>query len=357
MKRKKIRAIVGALALVLTVSMSGCSVTVNLGNKKEAAEGTETVEKKEETKSEIKNETRSEKKAETTKKAETPTPEPTATPVPVSEEKTRQTAPAAVQQSSTQTQYTTYYVVNCHESITLRPQPDVNSGEITQIPLGAAVSYVETAQNGFYKVIYNGNTGYALASYLSTAKQATSAVTAPVQSSAENYETYYVVNCNESITLRPQPDVNSGEICQIPLGSAVSYISAASNGFYYICFNGNTGYSLAAYLSPSSGGASYYSTCRVVNCNESITLRPQPDVDSGEICQIPLGETVSYIGPASNGFYEISYMGQTGYSLAEYLAFEQLSFMKKCYINTVYKYASQIIWGAYFYVMGKYPTQ
>lgn len=244
MKRKKIRAIVGALALVLTVSMSGCSVTVNLGNKKEAAESTETVEKKEETKSE----TRSEKKAETTKKAETPTPEPTATPVPVSEEKTRQTAPAAVQQSSTQTQYTTYYVVNCHESITLRPQPDVNSGEITQIPLGAAVSYVETAQNGFYKVIYNGNTGYALASYLSTAKQATSAVTAPVQSSTENYETYYVVNCNESITLRPQPDVDSGEICQIPLGETVSYIGPASNGFYEISYMGQTGYSLAEYL-------------------------------------------------------------------------------------------------------------
>ena len=49
---------------------------------------------------------------------------------------------------------------------------------------------------------------------------------------------------------------------------------------------------------------------------------PQPDVDSGEICQIPLGSTVSYVGTASNGFYEIYYMGQHGYSLADYLAFE-----------------------------------
>ena len=36
-----------------------------------------------------------------------------------------------------------------------------------------------------------------------------------------NYTTYFVVNCKQSITLRPGADVNSGEICQIPLGSAV----------------------------------------------------------------------------------------------------------------------------------------
>ena len=294
MKVKRIEIAASILTLSLTVVMSGCSVSINLNNKKkEATESMETIEKKE----------------------ETPAPESVEPSVSVSAEKTQQT-----QQTDVQDQYTTYYVVNCNDSITLRKQPDVNSGQITQIPLGSAVSYVESAQNGFYKVIYNGSTGYALASYLSTSKPVAS-VAAPTQTSTENYETYYVVNCEKSITLRPQPDVNSGEICQIPLGSAVSYISAASNGFYYISYNGNKGYSIASYLSPSSGGNSVYSTCRVVNCNESITLRPQPDVDSGEICQIPLGETVSYVGSAENGFYEICYMGKNGYALADYLTF------------------------------------
>ena len=183
-------------------------------------------------------------------------------------------------------------------------------------PQATICSYVKAAENGFYQVIYNGNTGYALASYLSATKPSVS-----TSNNTVSYETYYVVNCKQSITLRPQPDVNSGEICQIPLGAAVSFISTASNGFYYISYNGNTGYSLASYLSSSSGNSSY-STCRVVNCNESITLRPQPDVNSGEICQIPLGETVSYIGTAENGFYEIYYMGNHGYSLADYLEFE-----------------------------------
>lgn len=65
-----------------------------------------------------------------------------------------------------------------------------------------------------------------------------------------------------------------------------------------------------------------YETYYVVNCKESITLRPKPDVKSGEICQIPLGATVSFIAGAANGFYEIYYMGQHGYSLADYLEFQ-----------------------------------
>ena len=43
--------------------------------------------------------------------------------------------------------------------------------------------------------------------------------------------TRYVINCNESITLRTNPDVNAAEICQIPLGTAVATFGDAGNGF------------------------------------------------------------------------------------------------------------------------------
>ena len=47
----------------------------------------------------------------------------------------------------------------------------------------------------------------------------------------------------------------------------------------------------------------------VVNCRESITLRPAPSTDSGEICQIPLGAEVGFVAGAEDGFYEIRYEG------------------------------------------------
>ena len=72
---------------------------------------------------------------------------------------------------STQTGKTdTYYVVSCGTSISLRTAPSKSAEVIKQIPLGKPVSYIEAAQNGFAKVIYNGTTGYALQSYLSKDK-------------------------------------------------------------------------------------------------------------------------------------------------------------------------------------------
>ena len=206
------------------------------------------------------------------------------------------------------------YVVNCNESITLRPSDNVNSGEITQIPLGASVEYLGQANNGFYKIRYNGSVGYALAQYLSKTKQ--SAATTP------STQIMYVVNCNESITLRPSDNVNSGEITQIPLGASVEYLGQANNGFYKIRYNGSVGYSLSQYLSTSrqpQNTAPTTQTLRVVNCKESITLRPSDNVNSGEITQIPLGATVEYLGQARNGFYRVRYNGAEGYALSQYL--------------------------------------
>ena len=59
------------------------------------------------------------------------------------------------------------YVVNCNESITLRNAPNVNAGEICQIPLNAPVFFIENSANGFFNVYYQGAGGYCLSSYLS----------------------------------------------------------------------------------------------------------------------------------------------------------------------------------------------
>lgn len=132
--------------------------------------------------------------------------------------------------------YQTCFVVNCQESITLRTEPSTKAAEICQIPLGAPVSYVETAENGFYKIIYNGKTGYGLASYLS------------FDDGTENAIFMQVVNCQESITLRKVPSTSADEFCQIPLGAVVEFLGAAENGFYYVEYNGYDGYALASYL-------------------------------------------------------------------------------------------------------------
>ncbi len=78
-------------------------------------------------------------------------------------------------------QLQTYYVVNCDRSISLFESPSASAKTLKDIPLGAAVSYVEPADEGFAKIIYNGLTGYALQSYLS--------VTPPVITEAPKTDT------------------------------------------------------------------------------------------------------------------------------------------------------------------------
>ena len=221
-------------------------------------------------------------------------------------------------------QMTTLYVVNCKENITLRNTPKTSGDEIVKIPLGAAVSFVESASNGFYKISYNGNTGYALASYLSEEPGRYDEY-----SNNDVVGTLYVVNCKESITLRTSPSKSAKEITQIPLGAAVGFINIASNGFYKISYNGNVGYALDAYLAESYGdtegdeydyGYDYDGPPigEVVNCRESITLRAAPSTSAGEVLQIPLGAIVT-VYEEYNDFYLIDYNGHEGYVLADYI--------------------------------------
>ena len=161
----------------------------------------------------------------------------------VHSESLQETQPQTVAVTQAQV-LTTLYVVNCNESITLRVSDSTNAKEIKQIPLGAAVSFMENAANGFYKVSYNGSTGYALASYLSVDPydHYVASTTASTVWSGK------VVRCNEYITLRRTPSTKGEEITKIPLGAIVTVYSGADNGFYYIDYDGFEGYALAGYI-------------------------------------------------------------------------------------------------------------
>lgn len=220
------------------------------------------------------------------------------------------------------------YVMNCETDISLRPQPDVKSGKICAIPYGKAVSYIETAQNGFLKINYDGREGYALASYLSTEKppERTTTTSAPVSSPVNaSYGSYYVQYCDENITLRAEPRTDSTDICKIPLGESVSVLGKADNGFYQVSYNGETGYALSQFLIPATGNAAY-SVYVASKCDEFITLRAKASANSEALNKVPKGRTVTFISDAGNDesgyhFFKVYYLGQMGYVMSSYLEY------------------------------------
>lgn len=227
-------------------------------------------------------------------------------------------------QTSDETVKYTMYVVNCNNWISLRKSPSTSATRLKEIPLGASCSFIEEASNGFYKVIYNGTTGYALAQYLTTDKSAVTS-SAPVVQSESSQGTLWVVNCEEWISLRSSANTSASRLAKIPLGASCEYLGSASNGFYKVRYNGTTGYALSQYLSSqtssySSGSSPSTTTLRVVNCEEWISLRSSASTSASRLDKIPLGATCEYLGSASNGFYKVRYNGTTGYALSQYLS-------------------------------------
>ena len=64
----------------------------------------------------------------------------------------------------------------------------------------------------------------------------------------------------------------------------------------------------------------------VVNCNEWVSLRYAPNVNSKRLTKIPLGTKVlaTDMNPR-NGFIAVQYKGLKGYVLADYLKFYSMS--------------------------------
>ena len=236
MKMKRVITYLFCLFAVM-FAMSACgskSITIKLGGDNKTTE--EDSDEKESTED------------ESVPTVEESTVDKTST-MPVSEQvpQTTQVQTQAAEPATAMTQVlTTLYVVNCNESITLRTADSTSAKEIRQIPLGAAVSFMENAANGFYKVSYNGSTGYALASYLSVDPY--NHYVASTTAATDTSWTGKVVRCNEFITLRKTPSTKGEEITKIPLGAIVTVYGSADNGFYYIDYGGIEGYALASYI-------------------------------------------------------------------------------------------------------------
>ncbi len=134
----------------------------------------------------------------------------------------------------------TMYVTNVKNSIYLREGGSDNAGIITTIPLGASVGYIADLGNGFYKVSYNGQMGYSKAQYLTTRS--------PYSSYYDGNTYMRVTGVKNSIYLRRTPSAQSDNICEIPVGARVVYISRYNDSFYKISYGGSVGYATAQYL-------------------------------------------------------------------------------------------------------------
>ena len=134
-------------------------------------------------------------------------------------------------------------VVDCEEWVSLRAAPDTSAQRLAQVPLGAEVTEVALAGNGFAACVYEGQAGYILAEYLAVEQSAAASM--------------YVVNCEEWVSLRAAPDTSAERLAKVPLGAEVTGCVSAANGFIACSYAGQAGYILDDHLSDSRVGGRY----------------------------------------------------------------------------------------------------
>ncbi len=224
----------------------------------------------------------------------------------------------------------TMYVVNCTSYVSLREWPSNSAPALDMIARLDTVEFLDVYDGSYYHVRYRGVEGYVLAYYLSRDPDYVAPPTpAPVvpRSIGKEYPlntTLTVVNCDKNITLRAQPSSGAAKVIKIPKGDVVTYLDSMDNGFYKVIYHGHTGYARSEYL--AINGCVYMDTYErgellvVVNCDDHISMRKKPDPQATRVKTIGLGEVVTYISSAKNGYCKVKYGGKTGYVLVSYLS-------------------------------------
>ena len=92
-----------------------------------------------------------------------------------------------------------------------------------------------------------------------------------------------VVNCNEWVSLRERPDVNSERLEKIPLGAVVTECYPYSETFTVGVYNGKMGYILSEYLTYDSSSAEKQDIWNADSSFVSATMPYEPLLSSGEV--------------------------------------------------------------------------
>lgn len=183
------------------------------------------------------------------------------------------------------------------DELNLRTGPGTGYAIILSMPEGSRVEMLSAA-DGWAKVVYNGVTGYASTSYLTS--------TAPgTPSGTIRYTT-------GNLNLRTGPGTSYSIILVIPKGAPVEVLSSA-DGWARVNYGGKTGYVSTSYLTGTSPGV----TVRYTTAN--LNLRTGPSTGYSIILTIPRGSQVEVLSSAG-GWAKVNYSGRTGYVSEAYLS-------------------------------------
>ncbi len=191
-------------------------------------------------------------------------------------------------------------------ALNLRSSASLSASVILVIPNGALVAAAGPEHNGFIKVSYSGNIGWAHKDYLTVSNGGSSDIPA------------YTGNgfTNDDVNMRSGSGINHGVIRVLSAGTSVELYDAYANNYRLIRHNGQFGWVSIDFIRP--GGSSGHGGYLVATAN--LNLRSGPSLNATVLKVIPAGAQVAKGDQTSNGFRAVTHAGVSGWASAQFLA-------------------------------------
>ena len=210
--------------------------------------------------------------------------------------------------------------VKCSSSVNFRSAPNTSSTSYGELKNGTKVNVVGVS-SGWYKVTYNGKTGYIHPDYITLASSSAGTAIAPSNTVTSTTGTAGTVKCSSSVNLRSEANTSSSILAELKNGTKITVVSTA-NGWCKVTYSGKTGYIKQDYVSTTGSASNNTSastgTAAVVKCSSTVNFRSAASTSSTILGELKNGTAITVLS-TSNGWSKVSYAGKAGYISADYL--------------------------------------
>lgn len=236
--------------------------------------------------------------------------------------------------------------VTAKEETNLRdiPSQDTDSQVLRTLKNGEVAQRIAVSSSGWSKLIFDGETYYAVSSYLTTDLKYGYETDVVISAEANSddiqtqfYEANQQVTAKDTVNLRSLPSVEHEDvevIAQLKKGDVATCIGTSDNGWSKLIYRGTTCYAITSYLTQADGTVQHsqpeeedfdiqFSTVNEkVTAKDKVNLRSIPSTerkDSLIITQLQNGDVATRVGVSDNGWSKLIYNGTTCYAVSRYL--------------------------------------
>jgi len=221
------------------------------------------------------------------------------------------------------------------------PSQDTDSTVLYTLKNGEIATRIAVSSSGWSKVTFNGNTYYAVTSYLTT--DLNYSADAAGEAGEDGIKTVFTpvnqeVTAKNVVNLRKLPSVEHEDatvVAQLKNGDVATCVGVSDNGWSKLEYKGETCYAVTSYLTPVGDGelpsqpeddgiqTQFEEINDLVTAKVEVNLRSLPSVEDPDcvvVASLKNGEVVTRTGINRDvGWSRVEYNGQTLYCVSSYL--------------------------------------